>query len=377
VVLQNGNSFAAPMFIGTNDAYGLVLRAGGASGLVLTPLVGGITANLLGGTYYTYTAGVRGVFIGAGGAALNSDPDVFNEGPHVITDSYAFIGGGSNNRAGNANGDVDDAAFATVVGGNGNVAERLAFVGGGYANTAGDSAVVGGGQDNQATGYQSTVAGGQNNDATAYGGSVGGGRFNTATGTMATVPGGYWNEASGGYSFAAGRRAKAPGDGCFVWGDSTDADVTCAGANRFVARATGGVYFYTGLGPTTGVSLLAGDSTWNSLSDRAAKANIEPVDGVEILERLDAVPVSTWNYSTTSPKLRHIGPMAQDFHAAFGVGGDPRYIATVDAQGVALAAIQGLHTLVRAKDAELAALRREMDELRAEVRRIAGQTPPR
>jgi hypothetical protein len=69
--------------------------------------------------------------------------------------------------------------------------------------------------------------------------------------------------------------------------------------------------------------------------------------------------------------------MAQDFHAAFGVGTDDKHIATVDADGVALAAIQGLHAIVKdqaaelkAKDAELAALREAMTELKAAVAKL-------
>ena len=38
--------------------------------------------------------------------------------------------------------------------------------------------------------------------------------------------------------------------------------------------------------------------------------------------------------------------MAQDFAAAFGVGEDERYITASDADGVALAAIQGLNKKV-------------------------------
>ena len=69
-----------------------------------------------------------------------------------------------------------------------------------------------------------------------------------------------------------------------------------------------------------------------------------------------------------SPSVRHVGPMAQDFHAAFGLGGDDKHINTVDADGVALAAIQGLNQKVekelKQKDAKIAALERELGELR-------------
>jgi hypothetical protein len=102
------------------------------------------------------------------------------------------------------------------------------------------------------------------------------------------------------------------------------------------------------------------------------KDNVAAVDPADILERLAAMPVATWNYAAQSKDVRHIGPMAQDFHAAFHVGEDERFISVVDAQGVAFAAIQGLHALVREKDAQIEALRREMEDLRTEVRRAAS-----
>jgi hypothetical protein len=54
--------------------------------------------------------------------------------------------------------------------------------------------------------------------------------------------------------------------------------------------------------------------------------------------------------------------MAQDFHAAFGVGPDDKHIATVDADGVALAAIQGLNQKVESENATLRASLKNRDE---------------
>jgi hypothetical protein len=126
-----------------------------------------------------------------------------------------------------------------------------------------------------------------------------------------------------------------------------------------------------------GVYLAPGGGSWSSLSDQNAKENIEPVDGREVLEKLAAVPMSTWNYKAQDASTRHIGPMAQDFAKAFKVGEDERRISTVDADGVALAAIQGLHQIVREKNAEIerlkeqqAAIARELSALREAVRGI-------
>ena len=98
------------------------------------------------------------------------------------------------------------------------------------------------------------------------------------------------------------------------------------------------------------------------------------------------MPVKTWNYKTQAADIRHIGPMAQDFKAAFGVGESDTGITTVDADGVALAAIQGLNELVREqrralreRDARIAAMETSLAELRQRVESLAhkSQTPAR
>jgi hypothetical protein len=64
--------------------------------------------------------------------------------------------------------------------------------------------------------------------------------------------------------------------------------------------------------------------------------------------------VSTWNYTAQDGSIRHMGPMAQDFRAAFGLGEDDTTISVVDEQGVALAAIQGLYGVVQRRSARIA-----------------------
>jgi hypothetical protein len=80
------------------------------------------------------------------------------------------------------------------------------------------------------------------------------------------------------------------------------------------------------------------------------------VDGRELLSRLAAIPIQKWNYKADDPSVRHIGPMAQDFHGAFGVGDSDKTIYTVDGNGVALASIQALYQMVQEKDQRIAAL---------------------
>lgn len=85
----------------------------------------------------------------------------------------------------------------------------------------------------------------------------------------------------------------------------------------------------------------------------------------DILERLAQIPIQSWRYKSEVDSIHHVGPIAQDFAAAFNVGADDKHIATVDADGVALAAIQGLNQKLEDK------LREQQAELKAKGERIA------
>jgi hypothetical protein len=85
---------------------------------------------------------------------------------------------------------------------------------------------------------------------------------------------------------------------------------------------------------------------------------LEPVDGHDVLEKLGRLPVSSWSYNWEDPaKVRHLGPMAQDFMAAFGLGDDDRKIAFIDANGVLTVAVQALYRRVIALEEEVRALK--------------------
>lgn len=127
-------------------------------------------------------------------------------------------------------------------------------------------------------------------------------------------------------------------------------------------RAAGGVYFYTNSGMTTGSYLAAGGGSWASVSDRDMKENFEPVNGGDMLSKLISMPITTWNYKSQDPSIRHIGPMAQDF-AGFGVGEDDKHITTIDADGIALAAIQELAKQVQELKAENKKLQERIETL--------------
>ena len=102
----------------------------------------------------------------------------------------------------------------------------------------------------------------------------------------------------------------------------------------------------------------------NRLTNYAA-----PVDAQELLARLAEIPITTWNYKAQDPSIRHIGPMADDFNALVeGLGGEGEdYINTLDADGVALAAVQGLYAQNQALEVENAALRQRVDGLEARL----------
>ena len=273
----------------------------------------------------------------------------------------ATIGGGQGNRA--------SAGHATVGGGQGNTASGAqSAVGGGGGNTAsGLQATVGGGAGNTASGFHTTVGGGDVNSAR------GGGQTNTASGSNATVPGGFANVAAGDNSLAAGRNAKidAADDGTFLFADSNPNNFFSQVPNEFAARATGGVRFVTAIDGTGNPSITCGvsggGSSWACTSDRSVKANFSFVEGRDILERLSEVPIEKWNFSAQDKSIRHIGPTAQDFYAAFGLGDDAKKIAFGDADGVALAAIQGLYDMVQKKDGQIAALQQRDKELEARL----------
>lgn len=345
--------------------------------------VGGGTTNRIFASYGTIGGGANNWVATVGGGDYATIGGGTDNGSYA---SYGTIGGGGGNRIGSSawwgtiggggtNYIAANAHYSTVGGGHANTIaldSELATISGGESNlAAGTYAVVGGGWWNQAGGYTATVSGGATNTASDHWATVGGGWGNTAAGRAATVPGGYNNLASGWYSFVAGRRAKADGQGSFVWGDASDCDVHAWGNNQFVVRATGGYWLFSAVdgtgAPTAGVTLAAGSGTWGSWCDRNAKTNCAPVDARTVLDKVVALPIATWNYKTQDPAIRHLGPMAQDFHAAFGVGDSDKTITTVDADGVALAAIQGLNqkveTAVKDKDARIAELERRLAAL--------------
>jgi hypothetical protein len=360
-----GNTLAATGRVGSNNNFALELEVNNYRGLRIEPVATG-NINILGGyNGNSVTAGAAYATIAGGGT---------NAAVNTVTDSGGTIGGGTWNTAGNGAGTTSDQPFATVCGGSRNSAKSVySTVGGGYLNTAeGDYGTVSGGYSNwiYPTKMWGTVAGGAENLVQGHYGSIGGGWLNSVSGDYGAVPGGYNNWAGGLTSFAAGSNARADFNGCFVWSDASGGNTTCGAANRFVARAAGGVQFFSNSAATLGVTLPPGDGAFAPISDRNMKRDFVAVKPLEVLEKVARLPISSWAYkSKESP--RHIGPMAQDFHAAFGVGGSDRHISTIDADGIALAAIQGLNRKVVALEAENKKLTTRLDALESQFARRA------
>ena len=369
-----GNAGTTPgqSFLGTTDNQPLEFKVFGERALRLEPngsdspnVIGGFKGNVV-------SVGIYGATIGGGGGG----PFFFAQ-PNRVEGNYA-----------------------TVVGGRGNTASGEYSTAMGYSSTASGDYSTSMGDRTSANGYNSTAMG---NLTTASG------WYSTAMGSL--------SDASGNSSMAAGTRAKALHPGTFVWADSQNVDFSSTANNQFLIRAAGGVVVQAddtdvdseanqllirghtsnakqleigyktsgnygtiqaieqsvafrplilqpaggrvGIGKTDPASALEVNGTvtataFNPSSDRNLKEKIAPVNPVEVLDKVAALPISRWNFKGDAA-TPHVGPMAQDFHAAFGVGTDDKHIATVDADGVALAAIQGLN--------------QKLDETRAELKR--------
>jgi len=150
-------------------------------------------------------------------------------------------------------------------------------------------------------------------------------------------------------------------DGPVLWGYGGGVlGVMQSGAHAVLTWTNGGVFVNGG---------------FSYSSDRNLKADFAPLDAPQILDRVAALPVSSWVYKTDTG-ARHIGPMAQDFHAAFAVNGnDDTHINVGDEAGVALAAIQGLNQKLeeeaKVKDAEIENLKRENETMAARLNDLA------
>lgn len=119
----------------------------------------------------------------------------------------------------------------------------------------------------------------------------------------------------------------------------------------------------------SGGNLVIGGTLTES-SSRTVKKNIIEVDNVAVLNKLDDLRINHWTYIHETDGVRHMGPMAEDFHAAFKLGDTDKGIASVDTSGVALAAIKGLHNKLKAKESRVEALEQQVNEMKQEFAQL-------
>jgi hypothetical protein len=295
------------------------------------------------------------------------------------------------------------ASWGTIAGGWGN-----------DINAAGYTATISGGAYNSANGPYSAVPGGYNNFA--------GGNSSFAAGDIASAGDDHsfvWGDgsrsalsqgtntftilATGGvylYTTTGGSDVNLDNTGDFNFGSSVRQMLNLYGTTYGIGIQNDDMYFrcdgtttgtgftwyrggtansnpYNSGGGSTLMTLttsgLTVNGTFISASDRNLKEHFSPVDSRSVLEKVSTLPIQNWNYKedTTS---RHIGPMAQDFYAAFNVGPDDKHIAVVDEGGVALAAIQGLNQKLEAqmedKNAEIRALQSKAAQIDSLEKRV-------
>ncbi|HZU27012.1 MAG TPA: tail fiber domain-containing protein [Bryobacteraceae bacterium] len=118
---------------------------------------------------------------------------------------------------------------------------------------------------------------------------------------------------------------------------------------------------------------LTSGGAWTNSSDRNLKSGLRQVSGADVLKRLSAVPITTWSYKAEGEEVRHMGPMAQDFAAAFRLGSDDKHITTIDESGVALAAIQQLYRDDQKLRREEQDLRRENQQLKSALAELEAR----
>ncbi|MDD4622244.1 MAG: hypothetical protein PHG71_03310 [Kiritimatiellae bacterium] len=357
-------------------------------------------AAALGGTANTLSSGADYGVIGGG--TLNS---VASASTHVTVvggydndvgtnTNYSTVGGGRNN-------DIADNGFtATISGGNYNyigVGSWCASILGGYCASIGTNvtcATIAGGSFNS-IGHNANYAfaAGRNAKANHPGAFVwadsGATDFISAYDNQFAVraSGGLYVQSSrgvalnnyvgplitrGGNDFTSNAASKYQGHG--RWGAFKETGRLVLGIPD-----SGGAYYcevakYATNGTRTALMTVdqsgnVGATAFNPSSDRNVKQGFAPVDTKAVMESLSTVPIQTWSFKS-DPDTCHIGPMAQDFYAAFNVGSDERHIATVDADGVALAAIQELYRMVREQQAELQEKDRQIEELMIRIERL-------
>jgi hypothetical protein len=218
--------------------------------------------------------------------------------------------------------------------------------------------------------------------------------YTVRAGGQGSVALGYRTTANNDYSVAIGYRASNnTHTGTMAMGDESTTDsVRNQADNEFRIRYNGGIRLRVstaangntpGAGGNVGCDLTVAVPSWTCASSRTLKENYLAVDGEDVLARVRALPITTWNMIGGDRSVRHLGPVAEDFYHAFGLGLGETTIGLGDIDGVNLAGVKALEARTTdlrreldARTAEVAELRGELAELRAQVQAIAKVQAP-
>jgi hypothetical protein len=391
----------APIFSGSGTNLTSLNAGSLTTGTVPLSSLSGITSNQLSSATWQLATNLNG-----GNAALASNvvSGIAITNAFITNSSFAGSGAGLTNlpasqliSIGNTNG---VAAGNFFVGAAGNSAMA------GYNNTGIGVHALGantGGLDNMAAGLNALLANTSGSGNTALGTYAlqanTNGSDNTAVGLNALYANSSGNNdtASGIYALYSNTNGDNTAVGAYALQGSTSGfGNTAVGYNALYTSTTGSnniaLGYLAGQAITSGSSNidignvgLSGDANIIRIgsgqtaayfpgtvfasgmalsSDRDIKRDFTPVNPETVLDKVLAMPVTEWQYKADVDVVRHIGPMAQDFHAAFDLNGsDDKHISVVDEGGVALAAIQGLNEKLNEKDAEIQALKARLDKL--------------
>jgi hypothetical protein len=251
---------------------------------------------------------------------------------------------------------------ATALGSNSIASGDRSFSSAGYASGLGSIAMginsQSGGEESVALGSASIATGVY---AITIGPSIASGDFAVAIGLQ--------NRAAARFAMALGKNARAIHQGACVIGDAsaqfTSDSVYSSGNNQMTMRFTNGYRLFTSMNLSSGVEVFPGGGSWSSMSDKRKKTNFKELNKEEILTKVAALPVTSWNYKTQPAEQRHIGPMAQDFYAAFhldGVGNNTT-INTIDIDGVNMVAIQALEKRTTQLQQENDQLKKQLESM--------------
>jgi len=303
---------------------------------------------------------------------------------NVANDTAGTVGGGRNNRARGRYSIVAAGGGPNPVDSN-SALGSWSTVSGGQRNTAsGNHTTVGGGHDNTASDSLATVGGGSNNTASGEGAIVGGGKNNTASGDLSAVVGGYGNNVAGHSCVALGGSSNtltADAWNSLAFGRGVDITSHYTAAffdgvhygrlliNRDDEDGGGGYPLRVGtLNDNGNGAYLTTGGVWTDASSRSKKENFRILDGSQVLNKIETLSVTNWNFKESEE--RHIGPVAEDFYQAFGLGSgnpddDSTSISALDLAGVSLVAVQELIRIVRDQQKEIDALKAALGTLQS------------